>query len=242
MVKPEIRDVVGSPERTCIVTRVKASPRDMIRFVVGPDASVVADLRRKLPGRGVWVFGQADIVAKAVKCRAFSRGFKTKVTASLNLAAEVEAQLIRDCLQFLSLANKAGQVVSGFAKVESAIASGAVAGLIHAGGCSADGVRKLGQCLRHRYGEGAGAWPRIQLFGSAQLDLALGRTNVIHAALVQGAASEGFLDCCRRLTLYRAGSPQTEGPDPRGRLEPDMELNGLRTGRQAETDWAGTQG
>ena len=50
------------PERTCIVTRRKASPDDMIRFVVGPDATVVPDIRHKLPGRGVWVTASEPIV------------------------------------------------------------------------------------------------------------------------------------------------------------------------------------
>jgi uncharacterized protein len=52
------------------------------------------------------------------------------------------------------------------------------------------------------------------------LDLALGRANVIHAALLEGAASEGFLRRCRKLALYLYGSHgvespgQTFGPDP----------------------------
>jgi hypothetical protein len=37
------------------------------------------------------------------------------------------------------------------------------------------------------------------------LDLALGRANVIHAALRKGAASDAFLAKCRRLAHYRAG-------------------------------------
>jgi predicted RNA-binding protein YlxR (DUF448 family) len=197
----------ASPERTCIVTRTKGLPQDMIRFVIGPGATVVPDIRRKLPGRGVWVTARADRVAEAVKRQAFARGFKTKVVASEALATEIDALLTQDCLQTLSLANKAGQVITGFAKVEEAIATGALAGLVHAADCGADGVRKLGQSLRRRFGDDA-ATPRIDLFQSSQLDLALGRTNVIHAALIEGAASEGFLARCRKLALYRSGSPQ----------------------------------
>ncbi len=242
MARFELLDTEGSPERTCIVTRAKASPQEMIRFVAGHDAAIVADIRRKLPGRGVWVMGHGDLVAKAVRRQAFSRGLKAKVVVSPNLAAEVESQLSRDCLQALSLANKAGQVITGFAKVKKEIASGAVAGLVHAEESGADGIRKLGQCLGRRFGDAAWAKPCIYLFKSGQLDLALGRTNVIHAALVGGAASEGFLDCCRRLKLYRSPSPQARGPDLSAlRAVPDEELNGLPAHRHAETDWAGTQ-
>ena len=84
----------------------------MIRFVLGPGETVVPDIRRKLPGRGVWVTASAARVEEAVKRQAFARGFKKKVGAPENLAAEVEALLTQDCLQALSIANKAGQVVS----------------------------------------------------------------------------------------------------------------------------------
>jgi uncharacterized protein len=195
----------SSPERTCIVTRTKAPPGDMIRFVAGPGATVVPDIRRKLPGRGVWVLSCADLVERAVRDQAFSRGLKMQVKASPGLPIAIEKELTRDCLQALSLANKAGLVVTGFTKVEAAIMSGSVAGLVHAAGCSADGVRKLEQVLYRRFGEER-ARPSVSLFGSSELDLALGRTNVIHAALAEGATSAGFLARCRRLELFRSAS------------------------------------
>lgn len=220
MARPAVLDAEGSPERTCIVTRAKGLPEDMIRFVVGPGAIVVPDIRRKLPGRGVWVMARSGHVAEAVKRQAFSRGFKTKVAASESLAAEVEALLTKDCLQALSLASKAGQVVSGFAKVEEAIASGAIAGLVHAADCGADGMRKLGRSLRRRYGDER-ARPRVELFRSGQLDLALGRANVIHAALKQGAASSAFLARADRLRRYRESKADAAAGTARGRNPAD---------------------
>ncbi len=193
----------AGPERTCIVTRTKGAPQDMIRFVLGPGEAVVPDIRRKLPGRGVWVTASAALVAEAVRKHAFARGFRKKVAAPENLAAEVETLLTKDCLQALSIANKAGTVVAGFGKVEEAIAGGAIAGLVHACDGGADGVRKLGQSLRRRFGD-EDVRPRIVLFPSDQLDLALGRANVIHAALLSGAASDAFLTRCRKLSMYRA--------------------------------------
>jgi predicted RNA-binding protein YlxR (DUF448 family) len=192
----------AGPERTCIVTRAKGAPDEMIRFVLGPGDAVVPDIRRKLPGRGVWVTASARRVAEAAKKNAFARGFRKKAVAPESLAADVEALLTKDCLQALSMANKAGLVVAGFGKVEEAISGGALAGLVHASDGGADGVRKLGQCLRRRFGEDEDR-RRVILFRSAELDLALGRANVIHAALLSGAASDAFLQRCRRLTIYR---------------------------------------
>lgn len=195
-------ETADGPERTCIITRAKGAPDDMIRFVVGPQAEVVPDIRRKLPGRGVYVTASAKAVAEAVRKRAFSRGFKAQVTVSETLEAQIAVLLEQDCLQALSLANKAGLVVCGFGKVETLLASGEPAGLIHACDGGEDGRRKLGQSLHRRFGQEF-AIPQIKLFTSAQLDLALGRTNVIHAALAMGPASEAFLKRCQRLERYR---------------------------------------
>jgi predicted RNA-binding protein YlxR (DUF448 family) len=235
------RDEESGPERTCIVTRTKGSPEEMIRFVVGPGAVVVPDIRRKLPGRGVWVTARADKVAEAVARQAFSRGFKSKVMASPELAVETEALLTQDCLQALSFANKAGQVVTGFTKVETMIAGGALAGLLHASDAGPDGTRKIGQALRRRFGDEV-TTTQIKLFESSQLDLALGRTNVIHAALAVGTASEAFLTRCHRLSIYRSAAPQEHGSKPaaastqaddgRAALSGTMDMNGRGPGTQ----------
>jgi predicted RNA-binding protein YlxR (DUF448 family) len=189
-------------ERTCIVTKTKAGPNAMIRFVVGPGGEVVADLRHKLPGRGLWLTARADVVAEAVRRNAFGRGFKAEVKVSATLPADIEALLIENCLQALSMARKAGQAVAGFFKVEAAINAGGVIGLVHASDGGADGSRKLSQALRRKFGEESR--PEIKLFTSLQLSLALGGTNVIHAALTEGAASEAFLSHCRKLERYRS--------------------------------------
>jgi predicted RNA-binding protein YlxR (DUF448 family) len=191
-------------QRTCIVTRAKLPPDELLRFVLAPDGQVVPDLKRKLPGRGVWVQATSTGVAEAVRRKAFARGFKEPAQAPADLAERVDVLLEKDALQSLSLANKAGLVVAGAFKVETEIASQAPAALIHARDGSPDGARKLASALRRR-GETATQTPRIDLFASGQLDLALGRANVIHAALRKGAASDAFLARCRRLALYRAG-------------------------------------
>ncbi len=204
------RDDEQGPERTCVVTRRKGDPQTMIRFVLGPDAIVVPDIRRKLPGRGVWVGGNAGLVAQAVRKGAFSRGFKTKVEVPPALASQTEDLLAGDCLQALAMANKAGVVVTGFAKVESALAGGTVAALLHASDGGEDGIRKIDGAAR-RHSEGRAKPRSVKLFSSGQLDLALGRTNVIHAALVAGPVSEAFLTRCQRLRIYRSeASPEVD--------------------------------
>ena len=110
-------DQAGS-ERTCIVTGTKDVPEAMLRFALSPDGSVVPDIRRKLPGRGVWTRLSFDTVSRAAAKQAFSRAFRAKVEAPASLAETVDALLERDALQSLSIANKAGLVVAGAFKVD----------------------------------------------------------------------------------------------------------------------------
>ncbi len=192
------------PQRTCIVSRAVGRPDEMLRFVLGPDGCVVPDLKRKLPGRGVWVSLSATVLGDALRKKAFSRGFKTAVATPVGLVETVDALLERDALQALSFANKAGLVVMGSAKVETAIGRGGVRALLHASDGSADGARKILQAVTRQRGDPL-ALPVIDVFSSSQMDLALGRTNVIHAALGVGPASNNVIARWSRLVQYRQG-------------------------------------
>jgi predicted RNA-binding protein YlxR (DUF448 family) len=188
-------------ERMCIVTREVRPVGDMIRFVAGPDGNVTPDLKHKLPGRGVWVTAHKVLVADAVKRGAFKRGLKAEVAVCADLADRVEELLVQSVLDGLSMAHKAGQLVTGFVRVENAAAKADIVAVIHAAGAGADGARKIEGVLRGR-GDGRNIGV-ISGLTSDQLDLALGRSNVIHAALLAGRASETVMARCERLELYR---------------------------------------
>ena len=146
-----------------------------------------------------------ETVSRAVAKQAFSRAFRAKAEAPASLAGTVDALLERDALASLSIANKAGLVVAGAFKVDSAIEARGVAALIQASDGAADGAAKRARAFRAKLGPEAGAVVRVDLFASSQLDLALGRANVIHAALKHGAASSAFLARVDRLRCYREG-------------------------------------
>lgn len=192
-------------ERMCILNRVSADPEALMRFVVGPDGQVVPDLKARLPGRGAWVTPTRAALDQVLRRKLFARAFKRDVSVPADLPDLAERLLEAQMTASLSLANKAGAVIAGFAKVEAAIAGEAIAGLIHASDAGDDGVRKLGQALSRRYGEDAGSIPRVRLFTSLQLDLALGRMNVIHAALLAGGPGTHFIARCTALEVFRTG-------------------------------------
>jgi predicted RNA-binding protein YlxR (DUF448 family) len=196
--------------RMCAVSREVRPIDELIRFVVAPSGEVIPDLKRKLPGRGLWVQASRRTVAEAVRRHQFSRGFKRDVRAAATLPADTEALLERSCTEALAMAAKAGQVISGFAKVEG-LEQGRAGALIHASDGAADGIRKLDAIAGQRtgnIGESRGL-PIITALTSAQLDLALGRSNVIHAALLAGPASKTFLSRCQILVRYRMDDDKT---------------------------------
>jgi uncharacterized protein len=198
------RIVAVESQRRCVATRKALAVGDLIRFVVGPDGALTPDIRRKLPGRGVWTALSRQAVERAVETRAFARSLKSPVVVSPRLAEEVDALLARDALQSLSLANKAGLVVTGFGKVEAVLGGLArAAAWIEAADGAEDGRRKLMQVLNRRHGDKASNIPIAECFTSSDLGLALGRDVVIHAALKDGAAAGAFLDRWRRLVHFR---------------------------------------
>lgn len=215
------------PHRTCIATREVRDQDELIRFVLSPDGIVVPDLKRKLPGRGAWVSARREAVETAVKRRLFARSLKTQAVAPEGLADAIEAALITDLRQALAFANKAGQVVTGFQKVESTISSGSVVAILHAAEAAEDGRRKLAQALRRRLGEDMESILVIDSMSGDDLDLALGRSRVIHAALVAGAGSRGFLERWRRLCVFRGSIPMADAPLDEDADHGDIEPAGL---------------
>ncbi|MCW4114974.1 RNA-binding protein [Aurantimonas sp. MSK8Z-1] len=197
--------------RMCIVSR-KSLPADaLIRFVLGPDGAVVADLRRRLPGRGAHVEARRETVDLAVRRNLFARALKASVKAPTELGAEVDGLLARHALGALGLARKAGELVTGSAKVEAALRSGRALALVQAKDASPDGLRKVAALCR------GGEIEVLRPFTSGEMDLALGGVNVVHAAVLAGHAGAAALKRLEALTTYRGASPGDEF-DGRGPL------------------------
>jgi uncharacterized protein len=203
--------------RMCAVTRQVRPIDELIRFVVSPSGQVIPDLKRKLPGRGLWVSASHQAVAEAVRRHQFGKGFKRDVQVAPTLPADTESLLVRSATEALAMAAKAGQVISGFSKVEGALgqrqAKASIEALIHASDGAADGIRKLDAIVRQNAGinDESREIPVVTALTSEQLDLALGRSNVIHAALLAGPASKTFLSRSQILVRYRMADDDKTG-------------------------------
>jgi predicted RNA-binding protein YlxR (DUF448 family) len=193
------------PLRLCAVTRARKPPEELVRFVAGPDAVIVPDLARRLPGRGVWVDATRDVVAAAVRQKVFARSLKQGVTVPADLASLVERLMARRLAEALALANKAGLVVAGFAKVEEMLTRRGAVVLLHAADAASDGVGKLDRQFKGLSKQGGGDTEIIVELTGEEMSLAMGRPNVVHAAAAGGGATRRLIEEARRIRRFRLG-------------------------------------
>jgi predicted RNA-binding protein YlxR (DUF448 family) len=201
-------------KRFCALTRTARPVDELIRFVVGPAGEAVPDIKRKLPGRGIWITATSEAVEEAIKRKLFARGFKRDVRVDTDLAGTTGQLLARAALDALAIAGKAGQVVSGFAKVEAVINRGEAIAVIHAADAAEDGKRKIDGVLRREMKKNPRDIPIIAAFSGGQLDLALNRLNVVHAALLAGPVSDTFIARTKRFERFRTGFLTSTAPMP----------------------------
>ena len=188
-------------ERRCIVTGEVLSDDKLIRFAVSPDGAVTPDIAATLPGRGIWVSATRDAVNNAVKRGLFAKAAKAKVAVAPDLADRVEALLVTRLQSDLGMACRSGQILFGFDAVLRALQSDAPPTLvIEARDGAADGKRKLFAASHARGLKTQTA----ECLSSAEISLAVGRENVIHAALKSGRLQERLNFDAGRLNGFRA--------------------------------------
>lgn len=205
-----------NPQRQCCLTRDVLPTQELLRLCVGPEDSLVPDLKENLPGRGVWVKLSRASVDMAIEKRAFGRSLKTKVEVDPELGALIDRLLAYNVLSRLGLARKAGQLVLGAGKVEGGLLNHSIRLRILASDAAKDSGRKMAakQASANRiYEEGeAGEDDKIvqesgpaliETFTVEQLSVALGAENVIHAGVTKSAAAKSIEESWKRLETYR---------------------------------------
>ena len=193
----------GSRERRDIVSGTVMPENRLLRFVAGPDGKVVPDVAAKLPGRGLWVEASQSAITKAVEKKLFSRAAKAQVVADADLAERAQKALVARMLGDLGIARRAGSLVLGFDNVLRQLEGPKPPkALIEALDGSKDGKRKL-YAAAHRLTLDCVV---IETLTSAELGLALGRENVIHAAVQPGGFAERLTLDAQRLNGLRARS------------------------------------
>ncbi len=209
--------------RQCALTREKCPTDELVRFVLSPEHVVTPDLRCKLPGRGLWLRANRATVDQAVKKKLFARGFKKKALASDDLVDMIEKLTRSAALDCLSLANKAGLVITGYEKIKRALAKGDVKWLLHAMEASRNGSDKLDRYFAPSRQEQEDEEDLVDadivepddpndlkitngilsaLFTGDELSLALGRSNVIHIGLKRGEMAKRFTFALKKCVAF----------------------------------------
>jgi len=187
---------LATPERRCIATGTTTPVAHLIRLVVAPDGTLVPDVAQRLPGRGLWITPDRRVVERAAATGRFARAARRAVAIAPGLTDRIEALLLERCLGYLGLARRSSALVTGFEQVAAQLRAGRAALLVEARDGAPDGRRKLASLGR--------AVPRLELLTAAELSLALGRENVIHAALTSDRLAGHLMREAARLAGFRA--------------------------------------
>lgn len=184
MVEPHLPATPAGSRRTCIVTGAEEAPERMLRFVVGPAGDIVPDLARRLPGRGMWVRAERQLVERAVDKNLFAKAARASVKASADLADRVERLLLERALADLGRARRAGRAVAGFVKVEQMIGRKRAGLLVVPEEAQGDGLTKLS----------SSGLPIARLGDERALGGVFGREQAVYAAVARDDASGRFIE------------------------------------------------
>ena len=199
----------AGPRRRCFVTRRTGGKDALIRFVVGPGGVVHPDLAAALPGRGLWLSADRDVVNTACARNLFAKGFCAAVVVDDDLCDRVEGLVAKRCLDLLGLARRAGAAAAGFERVRELLASDGAAVLVFARD-AADGRRRLERL--------AAGVPVVTLFSAAELARALGREHVVYVALAKGRVAARFAAEAGRLAGFRRAAETRPSGESREEL------------------------
>jgi len=183
------------PERKCIVSGESQPKAGLIRFVVGPDDTIVPDILGRLPGRGIYVSADRVSIEKAVKKGLFARAARQPVKTPDDMVGLIDSLLARRVVDLVSMARKASRAVTGYEKVKDWLKKGQVATLVQA----MDGSEKGREKLRPPNGPDS----LIDCLSAGELGLAFGRERAIHVALGAGALNDRVVEEAARLVGLR---------------------------------------
>lgn len=188
-------DAGGGPQRRCIAGSGESDPARLVRFVVGPDGTMVPDIDERLPGRGFWLSASRDMVKKACAKNLFARAARAPVRVPADLGDRIEQLLVVRCQNLIGLARRAGQAAFGFEKVRGWLRAGRCGVAIEALDGSPAARAKL-------YGGTAGE-TCLAVLRSDEIGAAIGRDHIVHAMVAEGRLGQQLRREMTRLAGFR---------------------------------------
>lgn len=183
------------PLRRCIVTRRVLPKEQLIRFVIGPARELVPDPGGRLPGRGLWLLSQEDVLRRALKQGAFAKAARGSVGVPGDLGALVVSGLRQRIRDFLGFARRSGEAVAGREAVMDWLRQGKVALLVQASdGSPAERSRLVG----------SRELPVLTPLTAAELGGIFGRDRAVHVAISPGRMVSSLQAEAARLAGFAA--------------------------------------
>jgi predicted RNA-binding protein YlxR (DUF448 family) len=180
----------------------------MIRFVLDPGRMLVPDLEGRLPGRGMWLSAKADVLERAVKRGAFSKAARGIVHLPPDLRARIEDGLRRRVRDFVGMARRSGQAVSGRDTVREWLRAGRAGLLVEASdGSPAERDRLVGR---------RPPVPVVAPLPAEMLGSVFGRDHAVHVAIAPGRLAGRIAAEAERLAGI-AGEAAAPGGETTGR-------------------------
>jgi uncharacterized protein len=182
-------------QRRCIATGEIHDRSSLLRFVVGPNGELVADMASRLPGRGLWLTPRRDILESAIARRLFARSARRSIITPAGLADRVEALLVQRCLDAIGFGRRAGLAVAGFEKVCEAMRTGKATLLLLAIDGAEGGRRKI---------RALGCGPPIAIVLTAkEMGAIFGRDHVVNIAIGDGNLSSRLIAIAEKIAGFR---------------------------------------
>ena len=170
-----------TPQRTCVGCSSRRAPRDLLRLGCTSKGEVMLDRSGRLPGRGAYVCFDAVCLRRALKPAKLASTFKQPVVVpTFEAVYQTAVVLLQERLKAcLSLARKAGAVVSGYTSLRTALTHGKVVCVVLAEDIAASRAEEYHfWCIQQDI-------PCITLFSKEEMGRLLGRPSCSAAGFTE---------------------------------------------------------
>lgn len=187
-------------ERTCIGCKAKRDQRELLRLACSATGAVVVDATGRAPGRGAYVCYDARCIRKAFRPGRLTSVLRRPVVApALDAVCGGVLSALRGRLgSWLSIAQRAGELVSGHRSLHHACRRGKVAYMVVAEDASAQRAAEYG------------AWcteldiPHVTMFRKDELGQRIGRASRSAVGLLEPRFREAFCATLASLQSFEA--------------------------------------
>lgn len=170
---------------------------ELIRFVLGPDNYIFADLNEKLPGRGMWVQANKDALEEVISRKLFNKACHADCKISEDFIDSVKNMLAKTVLNSISLSKKTGDLTIGFEKTLDACKKTTPKVFLIASDSGEDGKNKFSRFINNE------DVMVIDSFKASELQSVLGQDSlVVYGCINNSRISSKIIESYRKFLNF----------------------------------------